>query len=51
MPTAESRVEPSLLFEDQHLVVLEKPAGLLSQGDASGDTNLVDWLRGHFGRN
>jgi 23S rRNA pseudouridine1911/1915/1917 synthase len=41
---------PTLLFEDQHLVVLSKPAGLLSQGEVSGDENLVDWLRGHFGR-
>ena len=41
---------PSLLFEDQHLVVLSKPAGLLSQGEKSGDENLVDWLRTYFGR-
>ena len=37
-------------FEDQHLLVLEKPAGLLSQGDASGAKNLVDLLRIRFGR-
>lgn len=41
---------PNILFEDQHLVVLSKPAGLLSQGEKTGDPNLVDWLRGHFGR-
>lgn len=40
-----------ILFEDQHLVVLSKAAGLLSQGDVSGDESLVDLLRVHFGRN
>ncbi len=42
---------PKIFFEDTHLAVLDKPAGLLSQGDISGEANLVDWLRGHFGRN
>jgi 23S rRNA pseudouridine1911/1915/1917 synthase len=41
---------PTIIFEDQHLVVLSKPAGLLSQGEKTGDDNLVDWLRGYFGR-
>ena len=40
-----------ILFEDQHLIVLSKPAGLLSQGEHTGDENLVDLLREHFGRN
>jgi 23S rRNA pseudouridine1911/1915/1917 synthase len=40
-----------VLFEDQHLVVLSKAPGLLSQGDASGEASLVDLLRTHFGRN
>ena len=44
-------LEPRILFEDTHLVVLDKPAGLLSQGEHTGDVNLVDWLRGYFGRN
>lgn len=42
---------PLILFEDQHFVVLSKPAGLLSQGEKTSDENLVDWLRGYFGRN
>jgi 23S rRNA pseudouridine1911/1915/1917 synthase len=45
------QLSPQILFEDTHLTVLVKPAGLLSQGDISGEPNLVDWLRGHFGRN
>ena len=43
-------LRPRILFEDTHLVVLSKPAGLLSQGAEEGQPNLVDWLRGHFGR-
>lgn len=36
--------EPSLevLFEDNHCLAVNKPAGLLSQGDATGDPSLVD---------
>ena len=40
---------PTLIFEDTHLIVLSKPAGLLSQGEHTGDENLVDWLREHVG--
>src|SRR4051812_9423392 len=41
---------PAILFEDTHLIVLNKPAGLLSQGEHTGDKNLVDWLREYLGR-
>lgn len=42
---------PKIIFEDQHLVVLDKPAGLLSQGESTDSPNVVDWLRHYFGRN
>ncbi|HTL13037.1 MAG TPA: RluA family pseudouridine synthase [Bdellovibrionota bacterium] len=42
---------PRVLFEDTHLLVVDKPAGLLSQGDVGGEPSLVDWLRVHVGRN
>jgi 23S rRNA pseudouridine1911/1915/1917 synthase len=42
---------PQILFEDQHLMVISKPAGLLSQGEKTGDDNLVDWAREHVKRN
>jgi 23S rRNA pseudouridine1911/1915/1917 synthase len=42
---------PTIRFEDTHVCVVEKPAGLLSQGDSSGEPSLVDWARTHFGRN
>lgn len=41
---------PRIIYEDAHLMVLEKPAGLLSQGAQPGDPNLVDWLRQYLGR-
>ena len=43
--------EPKILFEDQHLIVVEKPAGYLSQEDGSDAPCLVSWLRAHVGRN
>jgi len=39
------------MFEDQHLVVIDKPAGLLSQGEEKADPNVVDWMRGYLQRN
>lgn len=43
-----------VIHEDNHLLVVAKPAGLLSQGDASGEPSLVDlardWLREHCGK-
>jgi 23S rRNA pseudouridine1911/1915/1917 synthase len=32
-----------ILFEDNHLLIVNKPAGVLVQGDATGDTPLVEW--------
>jgi 23S rRNA pseudouridine1911/1915/1917 synthase len=50
-PTPNHRnLAPKIIFEDQHLLVLSKPAGLLSQGEHTGDENLVDWLRIYLGR-
>lgn len=31
-----------VLFEDNHLLIVNKPGGLLVQGDATGDTTLLD---------
>ncbi len=41
---------PTIIFEDPHLIVLSKPAGFLSQGEATGDDNLVDYLRSYLNR-
>jgi len=40
--------ESSILFEDNHLLILNKRAGLLSQGDITGDKSLVDLLKAYI---
>ncbi|MDX2037309.1 MAG: RluA family pseudouridine synthase [Isosphaeraceae bacterium] len=37
-----------VLFEDNHCLVVDKPAGLLSQGDETGDSSLVDWAKSYL---
>lgn len=39
---------PEILYEDNHIIVVNKPAGLLSQGDASGNESLLEILRGYI---
>ena len=41
---------PVVLFEDNHCLALNKPAGMLTQGDATGDASLVDWARADLKR-
>jgi 23S rRNA pseudouridine1911/1915/1917 synthase len=50
MPLPTQPLRPDILFEDTHLLVLSKPAGLLSQGGEATGPNLVDWLREYLGR-
>ena len=33
----------TILYEDNHLLAVDKPAGMLVQGDQTGDKSLVDW--------
>lgn len=44
----------TVLFEDNHLLVVNKPAGLLVQGDQTGDTPLVElgksYLKGKYNK-
>lgn len=53
-PVAVSEADPfaqiEVRFEDQHLIVLNKPWNCLSQGEHTGQPNLVDWLRVRWGR-
>ncbi len=37
-----------VLFEDNHCLVVNKPAGLLSQGDATGERTLLDEARDYL---
>lgn len=34
-----------IIFEDNHLLVVEKPPGMLSQGDSTGDPDLLSLLK------
>lgn len=45
-----SGLVPRILHEDANLIVLDKPCGLLSQGESSGAPNVVNWLRARLGR-
>jgi 23S rRNA pseudouridine1911/1915/1917 synthase len=38
-------MELNILYEDNHLIAVEKPAGLLIQGDSSGDETLIDRVK------
>lgn len=40
-----NRVEPKILFEDNHLLVAEKPVNTPSQADESGDPDLLSILK------
>ncbi|MEO5667992.1 MAG: RluA family pseudouridine synthase [Bdellovibrionota bacterium] len=40
-----------IVFEDTHILVVDKMPGLLSQGGDAPGPNLVDLLREYFGRN
>lgn len=33
-----------ILYEDNHLIAVNKPFGMLSQGDATGDKTVIDWV-------
>lgn len=39
---------PTILFEDNHLLGLNKPAGMLVQGDRTGDPTLTDWGKAYL---
>lgn len=38
-------IEPSILYEDNHLIAVNKPFGMLSQGDETGDLSVFDWVK------
>lgn len=38
----------NVIFEDNHLLVVEKPAGLPSQGDQTGDPSVLDLAKGYL---
>ncbi|MDA0686282.1 MAG: RNA pseudouridine synthase, partial [Bacteroidetes bacterium] len=36
-------MQVQVLFEDNHLLIVNKPAGLPVQGDQTGDPHLLEW--------
>lgn len=34
---------PKIVYENNHLLIVDKPAGMLSQGDDTGDMTILDW--------
>lgn len=42
VPSEYKRIFEPPVYEDPHLLVINKPAGLLTQADASGDLSLID---------
>lgn len=43
-------MEVKILFEDNHLIAVYKPAGVLVQGDKSGDISLLDMVKAFLKR-
>lgn len=39
---------PQVVYEDNHLLIIDKPAGWLVQGDHTGDETLTDWGRAYI---
>ena len=39
-----------VLYEDNHIIAVEKPAGVLTQGDKSGDISLMDMVKDYLDR-
>ena len=45
-----SHVRPTVLYEDNHLLVVDKPAGFVSQGALAGAPSLVEWGKSYVKR-
>lgn len=41
-------VASSIIYEDNHLIAVNKPAGVLVQGDITGDTCLSDYVKAYI---
>jgi 23S rRNA pseudouridine1911/1915/1917 synthase len=41
-------MQVEILYEDNHCLVVNKPAGLLSQADETGDPSLVSWAQDYL---
>lgn len=48
MPATFAITDADVLYEDNHLIAVQKPAGILVQGDNTGDANLGDLLKAYL---
>lgn len=39
---------PEILFEDNHVIVVIKPAGVLSQADITGEMDMLTWIKAYL---
>ncbi len=39
---------PDIIYEDNHLIVVNKPFGMPSQGDNTGDESVFDWVKNYI---
>lgn len=51
IPEPGSALEPGILYEDEHLAVLDKPAGLPMHGNSLGDAQMsvANWMMARYG--
>ncbi|MBP7272939.1 MAG: RNA pseudouridine synthase [Saprospiraceae bacterium] len=42
------QISPQVLYEDNHLIAINKPAGLLVHGDVTGDVTAADWVKAYI---
>ena len=38
----------NVLYEDNHIIVVEKPFNVLSQGDSTGDISIMDMVKSYI---
>ena len=41
-------MDMKVLYEDNHIIAVEKPAGVLTQGDKSGDVSLFNMVKDYL---
>lgn len=42
------KLESNIIYEDNHLLIVNKEAGVLTQGDKTGDTTLIDLYKAYI---
>ena len=48
MVSGKKMIKLNVLYEDNHIIVVEKPCNVLSQGDSTGDLSLLDMVKDYI---